>query len=229
MPHRVQTSQKLARRSTKQGDETRNRILDVAEKLFSERGYDATTIRDVTAAARVQTGQFIHYFGQKEQLLREVIHRRSDEHVAAVKRNIELARRKNPRGPARPRDVIEAYIQIVAYKFSQPDEGWHRYIRLLALCTKSNTLRGLLDAYVKFIEPLNEEFLSELRKSCSYASDRKIRLAYYFVECTLIDIILDTHTLRRRSEGALTPADMSEFMGDLVNYMTAGFLRVIEQ
>ena len=49
-------------------DRTRGVILDVAQRLFSERGYDGTTIRDVATEANIDPALVIRYFGNKEEL-----------------------------------------------------------------------------------------------------------------------------------------------------------------
>ncbi|MFI5691512.1 TetR/AcrR family transcriptional regulator [Kribbella sp. NPDC051586] len=48
--------------------ETQERILTEARRLFAETGYDRTTIRAVAAAAQVDPGLVMHYFGSKQQL-----------------------------------------------------------------------------------------------------------------------------------------------------------------
>lgn len=52
---------------------TEARILAQARKLFAESGYDRTTIRAVAAAARVDPGLVMHYFGSKAQLFATAI------------------------------------------------------------------------------------------------------------------------------------------------------------
>jgi len=49
-------------------DAKRRHILDCATKVFSERGYHGTTVRDVLAEAGVSTGSFYFYFSNKEDL-----------------------------------------------------------------------------------------------------------------------------------------------------------------
>ena len=56
-------------------EDTRERILDAAERLFSERGFDGTSIRDVTADAGVNLAAVHYHFGSKEDLLRAVLDR----------------------------------------------------------------------------------------------------------------------------------------------------------
>jgi len=46
--------------------DTRSRILDVAEELFSEQGIDRVSIRDLTAVAELNQGGIHYHFGSKE-------------------------------------------------------------------------------------------------------------------------------------------------------------------
>jgi AcrR family transcriptional regulator len=48
--------------------ETREVILAVARRGFATRGYDATSVRDIAAEAKVDPALVIHYFGTKESL-----------------------------------------------------------------------------------------------------------------------------------------------------------------
>lgn len=60
----------------KKGDLRRGQILDMAEKLFFEQGYDRTSIQDILDALRLSKGGFYHYFDAKETVLREICERR---------------------------------------------------------------------------------------------------------------------------------------------------------
>lgn len=53
--------------------DTRDQILSTARRLFSERGYDKTSLRDIAADARVDTALIRHYFGTKADLFRTTI------------------------------------------------------------------------------------------------------------------------------------------------------------
>lgn len=49
-------------------DAKRRHILDTAAKVFAERGYHNTTVRDVLSEAGISTGSFYFYFSNKEEL-----------------------------------------------------------------------------------------------------------------------------------------------------------------
>jgi TetR/AcrR family transcriptional regulator, regulator of cefoperazone and chloramphenicol sensitivity len=55
---------------------TRERLLDTAERLFADRGFAATSVRDITDAAGANLGAVNYYFRSKENLYAEVFIRR---------------------------------------------------------------------------------------------------------------------------------------------------------
>lgn len=55
---------------------TKDRILDSAEKLFGSKGFDATSLRDITSDAVVNLAAVNYHFQSKESLIQAVIARR---------------------------------------------------------------------------------------------------------------------------------------------------------
>src|ERR1700685_813919 len=55
---------------------TKTRILDAAEKLFGQNGFDATSLRDITAEAQVNLAAVNYHFQSKDSLIDAVIVRR---------------------------------------------------------------------------------------------------------------------------------------------------------
>ncbi len=62
----------------KKGDLKRAQILDAAERLFFEKGYDRTSVQDILDALGMSKGGFYHYFDSKESVLRSVSERRAE-------------------------------------------------------------------------------------------------------------------------------------------------------
>ena len=69
---RTRSSRKMASRRERKKQETRQRLLTCAWQLFQEKGYDDTTVEDVTEAADVGKGTFFNYFDTKEAILDEI-------------------------------------------------------------------------------------------------------------------------------------------------------------
>src|SRR5437763_14148909 len=52
---------------------TRERIIAAASKVLAEKGYEATTLREISREAQAAPGLVHYYFGGKDQLLVEVL------------------------------------------------------------------------------------------------------------------------------------------------------------
>ena len=80
---------------TSKGLRTADRLLDTAELLFAQKGYEATALRDIAAAANIQQPGLYKYFESKDALYRQVLQRAlqplADEMEATISRSPQEA------------------------------------------------------------------------------------------------------------------------------------------
>jgi len=62
-----------ARRRAEQVEETRGKLIEAARRAFAQKGYNAASMDDLTAAVGLTRGALYHNFGDKKGLLRAVI------------------------------------------------------------------------------------------------------------------------------------------------------------
>src|ERR1700754_1186855 len=67
-----------------QGEQSRELILDVTERLMATRGYAATSISDIRKACGLPPSSIYWHFGSKEGLLAAVMERGADRFFAAI-------------------------------------------------------------------------------------------------------------------------------------------------
>ncbi|WP_019422237.1 TetR/AcrR family transcriptional regulator [Paenibacillus sp. OSY-SE] len=60
--------------------ETKNKLIDSALKIFSERGFDSSTTKDIAREAEVTDGLIYHYFNSKEELLWAILEKHTLNH-----------------------------------------------------------------------------------------------------------------------------------------------------
>lgn len=70
----------MPRSSVVKSEQTRERIVDAAYHLFIERGYSATSLRDISLGAGVTVGAIYNHFATKEAIWLEVINTRHPYH-----------------------------------------------------------------------------------------------------------------------------------------------------
>lgn len=68
----------------KHPEQTVQRILDTASRLFFQRGYDRTTLQDIIDATKLSKGAIYHHFASKEAILIAVVDRIGDFNSAVL-------------------------------------------------------------------------------------------------------------------------------------------------
>jgi AcrR family transcriptional regulator len=110
---------------------TKERLLDTAERLFSEHGYAATSLRGIIAEAGVNLAAVHYHFHSKEALLEAVILRRS---VPANHARLALLGRFEAEAGGNPpplEKVIEAFVAPTLQMSRDPQSGGMVFMKLL--------------------------------------------------------------------------------------------------
>jgi AcrR family transcriptional regulator len=110
---------------------TKQRILDVAERLFVERGFSSTSLRMITTEAEVNLAAVNYHFGSKEGMIEEVLKRRlaplNRERVAAL----DALEAQAGSTPLTVPMILKAYISAAVKLSRDPTEGGFLFLRLL--------------------------------------------------------------------------------------------------
>ena len=75
----------------RKGERRKQEILDTAQRLFFDRGYENTAIQDILDEMGLSKGGFYHHFGSKLELLESICKRRAEEACARGIRAAEEA------------------------------------------------------------------------------------------------------------------------------------------
>ena len=183
---------------------TTERILDAAEALFMEHGFEATSLRAITAAAAVNLAAVNYHFGSKEELFQAVLTRRLDpmnqERVDLLTR-LEEEAAPDPL----PCDRILTAMFIPALKLARdPERGGNDFLRLLgrAYADPAPFIRKFLaEQYAVMIARFKAAFgraLPDLPK-------KELSWRLHFIMGALSYTLAGTDALRLIAE--LTPAE----------------------
>jgi|JI6StandDraft_1071083.scaffolds.fasta_scaffold04518_8 AcrR family transcriptional regulator len=88
--------------------EKREHIMDVAEKLFAENGYDATSTRKIASEANVNSAMIAYYFGSKEELYKSIILRR----IISLKSDKNITENKETSVLDKILYIADLYVEI---------------------------------------------------------------------------------------------------------------------
>ena len=80
-------------RIVKTAEDRKNEILDVAEQLFVEKGYDNASTNDIIARIGIARGTLYHHFSSKEEILDAIIDRMTRESIESARMIVKNKRR----------------------------------------------------------------------------------------------------------------------------------------
>lgn len=138
--------------------DTSQRILDVAEQLFAEHGFEGTSLRDITQTAAVNLAAVNYHFGSKEGLFQAVCLRRLSPLIADCLTELE---RVEQQLLLQVEGVVMSFIRPCLRLSKDPSRGGILFVRLLSriLLENHRTLREILSReYSIFIQRYGQAF-----------------------------------------------------------------------
>ncbi|MDO9244388.1 MAG: TetR family transcriptional regulator [Rhodocyclaceae bacterium] len=135
--------------------DTRERILDAAERLFTANGFDGTSMRQITSAAGVNLASVNYHFGSKDALVQEVFRRRlawlNTERLRVLTALEQAAGGK----PLKPSQIVEGFFGTLLGMAQDEARGGVTFLRLLGrtLTDPADFIRTFLaDEYQEVVE-----------------------------------------------------------------------------
>ena len=199
-------------RSNEAGEETRDRLLDTAERLFAKRGLDAVSVRDITESAGANTAAIHYHFGSKHDLMAAILERRADR---VGMRRQELLDRLEQRPDIELRDVVEALVLPTAELVADGGGGQHYVALLAALGDHPELVQLVIGAY----DPYTDRYLHTLARVTPELPD-EVRMLRFAVGKDLVNRLLGEPSgqvhlwVERQSPGA--DADMKASLVDIL-------------
>jgi AcrR family transcriptional regulator len=148
--------------SLKPQHETRTRILDAAEELFMQHGFEGTSMRQLTSRAGVNLAAVNYHFGSKDALIEAVLRRRLDPmNAARIAALAELE--KESRAPA-PEAIIRAFVGPSLRMIEDGRSGGRNFIRLLGR-TYTDPAKGIRALIGQMYAPAMERYKRALQRA----------------------------------------------------------------
>jgi AcrR family transcriptional regulator len=200
--------------------DTKTRILDAAELLFMEHGYEATSLRQLTTAAGVNLAAVNYHFGSKEVLFQAVLTRRLDpmnqERIELLEK---LERDADGKGIACEKLLFAMLIPALRLARDEQRGGKH-FLKVLgrAYADPAPFIRQFLSAqYAEMINRYKEAFLRAL----PHLSRQELTWRLHFVMGALSYTLAGTDALKMLSQFASTE-NVDVMLQRLAPFLVAG-------
>jgi AcrR family transcriptional regulator len=171
---------------------TRTRILDAAEALFMQHGFEGTSMRQLTSRAGVNLAAVNYHFGSKDALIQAVFRRRLDPMNTA--RIAELAKLESS-GSLSPETIIRAFVGPSLRLVEDAKGGGRNFTRLLGrtYTEPSRTLRALIG---QMYAPTMERYKTALERALPQMPKDELVWRMHFMFGTLAYTLAATDTVQ---------------------------------
>lgn len=204
------------RARARDGDATKARILDVAERLFAEQGVDGTSLRQIMGDAEVSISQINYHFGTKELLLRAIFEKNiSGSNRERLRMIGELEERKSQPSVE---EILVAYLEPV-HQFGRdgrPDD----FIRLLGRIGSDNS-KMARNIIAEFLDPIHARFLTALRRVLPAISEEDLYWRLHILIGVMVHTVVNPDRIVHLSGGLCNPRDKQATLSHLVPALAA--------
>jgi AcrR family transcriptional regulator len=204
--------------------DTRGRILDAAERLFAQEGYDRTSLRAITGRAEVNLAAVNYHFGTKEALLEAVIERRLVPLNEVRMERLRAVLQKSHEGGERPAvgDVLTAFMEPTL-RFKESGEGARDFITLVASAVSVPAGGPVRNIFMRMVEPLFRNLFGALREALPGVPEDVLMWRVHFAMGAMLrtmQMFCDEHGPEKGM--CPTETDAETVLGVLIPFVTAG-------
>jgi AcrR family transcriptional regulator len=125
-------------------------LLDTAESLFSQKGFDGTSVRDIAEAAGINTAMISYYFGSKEKLMEEIFERKS---LNIKEKVANLLKDDNLDPLEKMYSLVDMYIEGILSR-----KTFHRILLCEQIINQNPSIITMLDK----MKTKNSEYINDL-------------------------------------------------------------------
>ncbi len=198
---------------------TRDRILAQAANHFAQRGFNATSLREITRDAAANPASIHYYFSSKAELYLEVI-AGFRERLSQERNNALLEINPKLRGARRIRAIVHAYVAPHIRLCADPTAA--NYIRIVARATSESHYPVEIQI-PQSINSLRDHFVRALAEALPSASEERVRKAFTFTVDLMLLAPVDTVYEALAGKPAW-PDDPEALIDQVVDFCTAGIV-----
>ena len=144
-------------------DDIQDRLLNTAERLFAEKGFDGVSVREITSEAGCNVASVNYYFGGKDGLYLEVFRRR-----LVILRDVRIEGINSFMASKGDDAVLEELLRAFADAFFAPLRGRGEAQKIMRLIFREMLSPRLPESmfFEEMIGPILQVLLKALRRIC---------------------------------------------------------------
>lgn len=201
------------------GASTPERILQAAERLFSERGIGDVSLREITTAAGVNSAAAHYHFGSKDAVLDELFTRRAQP-IAEGRERLLGKLKLNRQGRPVLEDVLRAFLQPALDLLNTPEGLAFTRLRARMVFEREEVRRQIMG---KSFDRTNEMAFRALARALPRLAPKELYWRFHLLLGTMVYTMARPGRIESMSKGGVDTSDPRAALDHLVRFAAAGF------
>jgi len=202
---------------------TKDRILDAAERLFARDGFEATSLRAITTEADVNLAAVNYHFQSKEALVQAVIGRRMGPVNAQRLALLDAYEAEAGDAPVTLEKIMDAFLRPV---IEMVGSHAHEFVPLIGrLYTEPGEFAVRL--YKQQFEHMAQRFIAALQRALPEVPRAELAWRIHFAVGALAHTMGASRLLKLMSGGVSDVSDVEGTLARLKAFVSAGFTAAV--
>lgn len=198
---------------------TPDRILLAAEELFSQRGVDGVSLREITSAAGVNSASAHYHFGSKHDVLKALFTRRA-EPIAARRVQLLGQLKRDQQGRPQLEDVLKAFLWPALEGL---DTAAGTSFSLLRARMAFETEEVRRDVLARVFDASSQLALKELAAALPELTEAELHWRFHFTLGAMVYTMAKPGRIESITSGQTDTQAPEQALDQLVRFAAAGF------
>lgn len=205
----------------------KRKLLDAAERLFAEKGFEAVAVRDITQVAKTNVAAVNYHFGSREALLTLVMLRYmvpvTEERLA----RLDMLEMKSPGKPMPLEEIIDALVRPLATQVRKSELAEKVFYKLMGRIF-SQQVDGLPPQIEEQLRQVVERFTKAFSRALPSLEEEDLAWRIHFMVGGMIHMLIQQDVLQRITQGASGAPTMEATLGRFIRFAAAGMRDGVE-
>lgn len=201
-------------------NETQVRLLDAAELLFAEKGFDAVSLRDITQAAEANVAAVNYHFGGKENLINAVMGRHAMPINAERIQRLDLLLERDEKPTVR--EVVDAFLRPMMERILEQEGRQQLFAKFIGRMMGEGAC-GLPAEVLPHFQEMARKVVAGFRAAVPSLTEEQAYLRLKFCFAVMADAMMRDEVFEQISEGRLIDGwDWEQCFEDVLDFCVGG-------
>lgn len=197
---------------------TPERILQSAERLFSERGIDGVSLREITTDSGVNSASLHYHFGSKIAVLERIFELRAQP-IAEQRERMLSQLKLNRQGRPEVEDILRAFLRPALEIQDTADGDSFRMLRARLAFEREEVRRRVLD---KAFNRSSQMALQALSIALPHLSAEELHWRFHFLLGSMVYTMAHPGRIESLSDEKVDTRDWENALDRLIHFAAAG-------